>query len=300
MLLSKTINKIFRTTLIMFLILSVFTLTNTNNEKVLHVNMEMNHIEEVPKTEIYLLSDNNYLVTANIYLENKSIEEKAKKIIEYLKVNNNKIPKGLNGYLLNNVKINKINLENSNLKINLSKEFLEHDNIDLVITGLVYSLVKLPNVETIEILVEDNYMEKYNYKLNNEIGINKKYILNNRNDIKKVIVYYYEEINNIEYLTPVTKYVNDEREKVEIIIDELSNNVPDNLIGYLSDKTQLVSHQEENDLIILNFNNDFKSSNDIVNKKIMNLIAQSVFENYDINMVLFQENSKKIDYIKKK
>lgn len=300
MIISKIINKYFKITLIMFLLLSVFTLINYNPEKVLRTNVEINNIEEVPKTEIYLLSNDDYLVKANIYLENSTLEEKAKKIIEYLKVNNKNLPKGLNGYLLKDIKVNKINIEDNNLKISFSKEFLNIENKDLVITGIVYSLNKLPNIETIEILVEDSYIENYNYKLNKEIGINKEYILNNRNNIKQVTVYYYNEINNTEYLTPVTKYINDEREKVEIIIEELSNNVPDNLIGYLSEKTKLVDFKEDNNLIILNFNKNFKSSNDIINQKTMNLIAESIFENYDINMVLFQENAQKIDFIKKK
>ena len=91
MIISKIINKYFKITLIMFLLLSVFTLINYNPEKVLRTNVEINNIEEVPKTEIYLLSNDDYLVKANIYLENSTLEEKAKKIIEYLKVNNKKL-----------------------------------------------------------------------------------------------------------------------------------------------------------------------------------------------------------------
>lgn len=300
MLLRKVINKIFRTTFIMFLILSVFTLINSNTEKVLRTNIEISNIEEVPKTEIYLLSSDDYLVKANIYLESKSVEENAKKIIEYLKIDNNKIPKGLNGYLSKNITVNRINLEEKNLKVNFSNEFLNQKNIDLIITGLVYSLTKLSNVETVEVLVEDNYLEEYNYKLSADIGINKEYILSNRNDINKVTVFYYDEINNVEYLTPVTKYVNDEREKVEIIIDELSNNVPDNLIGYIGDKVNLVNYQYENDVIVLNFDENFKTNDNRINDKMMNLISESIFENYDLNMVIFQENNQKIDFIKKK
>ena len=299
MLLSKSINKIFRTTLIVFLILTAFTLISFNKEKVFQVNMEMTTVEEIPKTEIYLLSNDEYLVEANIYLENKTIEEKVKKIIEFLKEGNNKIPKGLNGYLINNIKVNKIIYEDNNLKLDFSKEFLNIDNIDLAITGVVYSLLKIPDIETVEIFVENNYLENYNYKLNSSIGINKKYLLKDRNDIKKVTVYYYNEIDNVEYLTPVTKYVNDEREKVEIIIEELSNNVPDNLIGYLSEKTKLINYKVDNELILLNFDKGFKSLNSEINNKIMNLIAESIFENLDIKTVFFQENSEKIEYIKK-
>lgn len=300
MLITKIINKIFRTTLIMFLILTVFTITNESKEKVLRTNLEINNIKDIDKTKLYLLSNNNYLVETNVYINSDKLEDKINKIIEYLKINNNKIPKGLNGYLTKDIKINNINLEDNNLKINFSKEFLNIKDKELVIEGLVYSLLNLDEINSIEVLVENNYLENYEYKLNKNIGINKQYILKNRKDVNKINLYYYNKINNIEYLTPVTKYINDKRKKIEIILDELINNIPNNLISYMDDKVKLKEYKEENDLIILKFNENFIGENKDLNKKIINQIALTIFENYDVNTVLFQENDEKIEYITKK
>ena len=300
MLITKIINKIFRTTLIMFLILTVFTITNESKEKVLRTNLEINNIKDMDKTKLYLLSNNNYLVETNVYINSDKLEDKINKIIEYLKINNNKIPKGLKGYLLKDIKINNINLEDNNLKINFSKEFLNIKDKELVIEGLVYSLLNLDEINSIEVLVENNYLENYEYKLNKNIGINKQYILKNRKDVNKINLYYYNKINNIEYLTPVTKYINDKRKKIEIILDELINNIPNNLISYMDDKVKLKEYKEENDLIILKFNENFIGENKDLNKKIINQIALTIFENYDVNTVLFQENDEKIEYITKK
>ena len=300
MLITKIINKIFRTTLIMFLILTVFTITNESKEKVLRTNLEINNIKDIDKTKLYLLSNNNYLVETNVYINSDKLEDKINKIIEYLKINNNKIPKGLKGYLLKDIKINNINLEDNNIKINFSKEILNIKDKELVIEGLVYSLLNLDEINSIEVLVENNYLENYEYKLNKNIGINKQYILKNRKDVNKINLYYYNKINNIEYLTPVTKYINDKRKKIEIILDELINNIPDNLISYMDDKVKLKEYKEENDLIILKFNENFIDENKDLNKKIINQIALTIFENYDVNTVLFQENDEKIEYITKK
>lgn len=300
MLITKIINKIFRTTLIMFLILTVFTITNESKEKVLRTNLEINNIKDIDKTKLYLLSNNNYLVETNVYINSDKLEDKINKIIEYLKLNNNKIPKGLKGYLLKDIKINNINLEDYNLKINFSKEFINIKDKDLVIEGLVYSLLNLDEINSIEVLVENNYLENYEYKLNKNIGINKQYILKNRKDVNKINLYYYNKINNIEYLTPVTKYINDKRKKIEIILDELINNIPDNLISYMDDKVKLKEYKEENDLIILKFNENFIGENKDLNKKIINQISLTIFENYDVNTLLFQENDAKIEYITKK
>lgn len=300
MLITKIINKIFRTTLIMFLILTVFTITNESKEKVLRTNLEINNIKDIDKTKLYLLSNNNYLVETNVYINSDKLEDKINKIIEYLKINNNKIPKGLKGYLTKDIKINNINLEDNNMKINFSKEFLNIKDKELVIEGLVYSLLNLDEINSIEVLVENNYLENYEYKLNKNIGINKQYILKNRKDVNKINLYYYNKINNIEYLTPVTKYINDKRKKIEIILDELINNIPNNLISYMDDKVKLKEYKEENDLIILKFNENFIGENKDLNKKIINQIALTIFENYDVNTVLFQENDEKIEYITKK
>ena len=300
MLITKIINKIFRTTLIMFLILTVFTITNESKEKVLRTNLEINNIKDIDKTKLYLLSNNNYLVETNVYINSDKLEDKINKIIEYLKINNNKIPKGLNGYLTKDIKINNINSEDNNIKINFSKEFLNIKDKELVIEGLVYSLLNLDEINSIEVLVENNYLENYEYKLNKNIGINKQYILKNRKDVNKINLYYYNKINNIEYLTPVTKYINDKRKKIEIILDELINNIPNNLISYMDDKVKLKEYKEENDLIILKFNENFIGENKDLNKKIINQIALTIFENYDVNTVLFQENDEKIEYITKK
>ena len=300
MLITKIINKIFRTTLIMFLILTVFTITNESKEKVLRTNLEINNIKDIDKTKLYLLSNNNYLVETNVYINSDKLEDKINKIIEYLKINNNKIPKGLKGYLTKDIKINNINLEDNNLKINFSKEFLNIKDKELVIEGLVYSLLNLDEINSIEVLVENNYLENYEYKLNKNVGINKQYILKNRKDVNKINLYYYNKINNIEYLTPVTKYINDKRKKIEIILDELINNIPNNLISYIDDKVKLKEYKEENDLIILKFNENFIGENKDLNKKIINQISLTIFENYDVNTVLFQENDEKIEYITKK
>lgn len=300
MLITKIINKIFRTTLIMFLILTVFTITNESKEKVLRTNLEINNIKDMDKTKLYLLSNNNYLVETNVYINSDKLEDKINKIIEYLKINNNKIPKGLKGYLTKDIKINNINLEDNNIKINFSKEILNIKDKELVIEGLVYSLLNLDEINSIEVLVENNYLENYEYKLNKNIGINKQYILKNRKNVNKINLYYYNKINNIEYLTPVTKYINDKRKKIEIILDELINNIPNNLISYMDDKVKLKEYKEENDLIILKFNENFIGENKDLNKKIINQIALTIFENYDVNTVLFQENDEKIEYITKK
>ena len=108
-------------------------------------------------------------------------------------------------------------------------------------------------------------------------------------------------IENNLYYVPVTKYLNDKREKVEIIIDELkNNNSSSNLISYLNNNLELIDHKEESDVLFLNFNDYLIDKNDEVTKNTLNSIAYSVLENYDVNMVMFEVDNKEVSYISKK
>ena len=298
LLLRKTLKKIFATTLTMLIILTVYTLPTTSND-VLRTNLEIkensNYIDN-----IYLL-DNNLLVKVNTYIEGKNIQEKIEKIITYLTIDNNKIPIGLNGYIPKNTKILDINIEDKILNINFSKELLETDiEQEKIITGITYSLLELDEIEKIKITVENNKIKNYENILDKKIGINNKYLFNTRNNINKVVIYYIDKIDNNMYYVPITKYLNDNREKIEIIIDELKKEfIENNLICLIDTKLKLLDYKEESNVLFLNFNNYLIDNDDNITEKNIDIISNSVFDNYDVNMVMFEVNNKKIKQVKR-
>ncbi len=304
MLKTKAIRKIFTTTLSMFIILTIFTFPLTSKEKnILRTNLEIEDVTNLTTDKVYLLNKDNLLVRTDIFLDGKNKLDKAKNIIEYLIINNEKIPKGLNGYIPKNTKLLNIKEEESKIILDFSKEFKNYNQNQekQIITGIVFSLMEIDEIESITILVEGNYLDKYREPLNKNIGINNQYFLNSRNDLNKVVLYYQDNIENNLYYVPVTKYLNDKREKVEIIIDELkNNNSSSNLISYLNNNLELIDHKEESDVLFLNFNDYLIDKNDEVTKNTLNSIAYSVLENYDVNMVMFEVDNKEVSYISKK
>lgn len=292
---TKIIKKIFNTTITMFIILTIFTLKTTSNSNVLRTNVEIDDITNLTTNNIYLLNKNNLLVKAKVFINNKKNKE-IESIIKYLTITNNKTPVGLKTYIPKNTKILNYKLENNTLIIDLSKEFLSTANKQLVITGLVYSLLEIKDIDNIMLQVEGKPIEGYNEVLNKSIGINNEFLFNSRYDINRVVIYYVDKIDNKTYFVPVTKYLNDTREKIEIIIDELKEN-NNNLISYLNDNAQLINYREEGNVLYLNFNEYLIDSNDEVSKNIMKTIAYSVFDNYNVNVVCFETNSKRVDMI---
>ena len=297
MLKKKAMKKIFTTTLTMFIILTIFTIPNsTKRPKVLRTNLEIEDITNLNTDSIYLLNKDNYLVKTEVFIDSSKLEEKIEKIIEYLTMNNNKIPIGLNGYIPKDTKLIDYLIHDKDLTLNFTKELLSSDQEELVITGIVYSLLEQEKIKTVSIKVENTIMKEYQL-LNKSIGINKEYLYSSKKDLKKIVLYYMDDTNS--YYVPVTKYLNDDREKIEIIIDELKN-TEDNLISLENIHTELLNYHEEANSFILNFNDYLLDKNEDAQEKLLNTIAYSVFDNYDVNMVLFECNNKKIKQIKRK
>ena len=101
----------------------------------------------------------------------------------------------------------------------------------------------------------------------------------------------------INFLNP--KYVNDDRDKILVIIDELTSSYiyEDNLMSFLNNKVKLLEHSIENDVFFLNFNEYLFDSNDIVLEEVLYCISYSVFDNYDVSMVMFQVNGKEVNHV---
>lgn len=292
MLKRKALRKIFITTLSMLIILTIYTIPTTQKPNVLRTNLEIEDITNLSTDKIYLLNKDNYLVKIDVFIDNN---KKIEKIIEYLTINNNKIPSNLNGYIPKNTKLLNYNIESNSLLLNFSKEFKNSSTEEIMISGIVYSLLELPDIKEVSFQVEGNFYKDYS-NLNKDIGINKNVMYTSRNDISKVVVYYLDNTDN--YYVPITNYLNDKREKIEIIIDSLKE-TRKGLISYINDNTKLLNYNEENNLFILNFSKELKNKNTTSEEKILNTISYSVFDNYDVNMVLFQIEGETYKYIKR-
>ena len=293
MLKKKALRKIFITTLSMFIILTIYTIPNTNKEKVLRTNLEIEDITNLNTDSIYLLNKDNYLVKTDIFIDSNKLDKKIKKIIDYLTINNDKVPIGLNGYIPKSIKLLDYNIEANSLVLNFSHEF--NSNEELIVTGIVYSMLELDEVNEVSFLINNKPYKEYN-NLNKKIGINKDILYTNRKDIDKIVIYYLDKTDN--YYVPVTKYLNNNKDKIEVIIEELKN-TKKNLISYINYNTKLIDYKEDNNIFVLNFSKELKDDNTVSEDKIINTISYSVFDNYDVNMVMFKIEGETYKYIKR-
>lgn len=306
---TKAIRKIFTTTLSMFIILCVFSLMTINLDNTLKVNLEINDISGIGNGYVYLLSKNDYLVRKNIYLDSDDNVLNIKKALSYLiESDNNKYSNELMGVIPKGTKINEVICGDDLVTIDFSKEILSvsigHEKH--MISSIVYTIMDLVDVEGVSILVDGellrnypNSLEVFGSVLNKSIGINNRYDITSRKDINRVILYYVDLIDEDIYYVPVTKYINDDREKVKIIIEELKSSYLSevNLMSFLNSNVKLIDYQIENDIFFLNFDDYLFDSNDKILEEVIYTISYSIFDNYDVNMVMFLVNGEEVNHI---
>lgn len=313
MLRTKAIRKIFLTTLTLFILLTVFTITNYNNDNdnVLRTNLEIEDIAGLKTNVIYLLNDEGLLVQDKVLLDGSSVEEKIEKLlINLTEGSTGSFADGLSKVIPKGTVVNNVMVGNKYVTIDFSKELLNvsEEKEKSMITAIVYSVMDLDDFLGVSILVEGKSLEEYpnskekiNKILDKSIGINKNYDITSFNNINKVVIYYLENINDNLYYVPVTKYVNDDREKVNIIVEELASSYiyESNLMSFLNSNVSLIEYEEKDNIMSLNFNDYLFDGNDKVLEEVLYSIAYSVFDNYDVSMVSFEVNGEIVNHIDK-
>ena len=303
MLRRKALRKIFITTMSLFIIMTIYLIPQT--EKTLETNLELEYITNLANSSIYLLDENNLLVKTKILLDNEDTTKDIKDIITNLTIGSGNIfPDNLYGVIPKNTKLNNIIIEEDAVTLDFSKELLNVDTnkSNALIESIVYSVTELDDINKVIITVENKELQTYpnsdktiTFPIDRSIGINNKYTYSSLNNLVKVVIYYQELINNDTYYVPVTKYLNDDKEKIDIIIEELTTSYiyEDNLSSILNENVKLTDKELTDDLLILDFN-DALLENGELKEEVVYLLSYSVFANYDINTVSFRVNGKEL------
>ena len=172
-----------------------------------------------------------------------------------------------------------------------------------MIESIIYSLTSIDNIKYISIYVEGNILKelpnskkKLNTILDRTYGINKEFNITTLNNTQKTTIYYVSKHEDYYYYVPVTKYMNSNISKIEIIIKELTSSkmLNTNLISYLNSNTELLSYNETDKTLLLNFNesilNDINTNN--ILEEVTYSINLSIKDNYDIKDVIYYVNDK--------
>ena len=290
MLREKILRKIYLTTMIVFILFIISSFTINKNIS----NIKVEYQTKISK--IYLMDNNNYLLAVPVSVKD-NLMDSIPIVINSLKQNYGHIS-GLKGIIPNNTKINSLKIDNHILEIDFNSELL-NINSDLeekVIESIIYSLLDFKEIDGVKIPIDGKPLKDViksniiiNDILNRDFGINKEYSINGINDIKRVVLYFYEEKDNNRYYVPITKYLNSRDDKIKIIIDNLKNNylVKPNLMSYVNNKINIEKYQKEKDIVTISFNSilDFNDANYL--EEAIYTIARSIIDSNEASKVIF-------------
>ncbi len=301
MLKRRALRKIIITTFSLLTVFAICIIPNSLNSKdnFLDTKIDLEYVNNLGTNEIYLLGPNKYLVKTNVLLETDNMNTKIRSILDYLTIQkSDKLPTGLSGIIPMNTKVNNVEIKESIVTIDFSKELLEvkEELEERLIEAITYSIINIDGVEAITIKVDGNLLtelpktkKKLPELLNRNFGINKVFDIDNLNGIQKVTLYYLDKISNQNYYVPVTKYLNDDREKINIIIDNLSSNYiyESSLVSLLNQNTELINYEIEDEIMTLNFNNSIFTHDKIL-EEVTYTIKESVCSTYPVKSVILE------------
>ena len=301
MLKKKALRKIFITTLTAFVLLVVYSIPSLYQDDTLKTNLEVEYITGIGTNNIYLLDKNDYLVKTKILLDSTSKEEQVKKLIKNLTINDNsKFPNGLEATIPEDTKLLEVYYDEHYLTLNFNNKLIKNEEkVEKIIESIVYSVMDLGEIDGVIIEVNGETIDGYNKVLDRNIGINKSYDIKSRKDINKVVIYYLEQLDGVNYYVPVTKYLNDSDEKIKIIINELTASYiyEPNLMSFLNSNTKLLDYKEAENVMTINFNNAIFDGNNKILEEVTYTLAYSVFANYDVGQVMINVDGKNIETV---
>lgn len=293
MLKRKAINRIFFTTIIFFIVFTLYSMKIVDK-----VVTSDNSKDKVNEETIYTLNNDNYVSKTSVYVSKVlSLEDRVKEKLEIMVKDNDKnvlLPSYFKPILPQNTRVLDVVVEDSLIKVYFSKELnnITKEQSEKMIEAIVYTITD-ENILGIEIYV-NGQMLKYvpNTKkvlptiLTKDIGINKSYDIKASNDISKVVMMYYTNDNDNYYEVPVTKYVNDDREKLEIIFDELGKMSDDKSLISMVEGISVLDYSILGDKIVVDVNKE-------LNEEEQNLVFKSIFSNYRAKSVDLLVNGEK-------
>ena len=261
--------------------------------------------------DIYLIDKNNYVAKTNIQVSSLKKDLLIDELIEAMKIDGkyqDKIPNGFCALLPSDTKLLGKEINNDVVTLNFNSNVLDvkSENEEKVIESLIYSITSIDGIDKIIIKIDGENLKKLpktgiilDTELTRDYGINKTYDIDSIKGINKVTIYYTNKNNNSDvYSVPVTKYVNNDEEKIKIIIDELASkfSFESNLMSYLNYNTKLLDYNLNENEIDLNFNEYLFDSTE--NKKVLEeviySISYSVMDNYNVDKVNFFVNNEKV------
>ena len=303
-----TIKKITITTIALFAVLLIYMIPTESN---LTVKENLQYVDKTVNVHpIFLLDKNGYISLTNIEVKSTHVQALAKELAtDLIKGESENLPNGFKAIIPPDTRVLSIAYDDKKglMKIDFSKEIFDINKQyeEKMVEAITYTLTSIKGVNNVIIYVEGDVLTKLPKSkinlpstLDRSFGINKEYEFTSLNNINDVTVYYVNENNGNYYYVPVTKYLNDDRDKADIVVDELSSNFNynKNLKSFLNSNAKLQKFSLKDNVLNLGFDTSIydDSIERSISDEVKETILLSMSDNYDIKEVVFTVDDKEI------
>lgn len=302
-------NKIFRTTG-MLVLLMLLLLFPASKEYSLEDDRVVKTSNTETKKEVFLLDKDGYVARCKASINYNDNLDYAKKLMEFLIIGGKyeqRIPNGFKAILPSDTQINDIKIKEDKIELDLSSDALEieKNNAKKMIDLITYNLTTIDGVKFVYLKIDGKLLDKVpntniilNQPLSRKNGVNINYEAFNYKNASLTTIYFINKNNSGYYYVPVSKVTNDNRDKIKIIVDELTSShiYETNLMSFLNYNTKLINYELKEDVLTLDFNSylfDDASSKSIL-EEVVYSISLSVRDNYDVKEVIFTVDGNEI------
>lgn len=266
------------------------------------VNIKTKTIYKKAQTRaIYLIDKNNYVARSTINIDSNDKEKIAEELIMALingTVKNKYLPDGFLSYISSDTVLNSIKIDDDVITVDFNDNLFDNNIVheEKILESIVYTLTEIDGINKVSLLINGNKITKLPLSgknippfLTREIGINHKSNIDSFKDTQNVTVYLKSTYNDYNYFVPVTFTTNSDKEKIEIIIKELTGSdfIDTNLSSYIAAGTILKNYQIIEDEISLDFNNTIFNGFSDIDEEVIYGIALSISDTYNIKNVNF-------------
>lgn len=277
----------------------LITLSIPKNEERIK-NIDVTYLQGIPRP-IYVANKDEYISRIILAFKSSDPLELVRETIRFLTIGSEK-----NAYLPNNfyaviprdTKILSMDLQDETLKIDFSKDLLNTNNTKKMIEAIIYSLTEITGIKKVIIYIDGKLLnETINSTLpstlTRDIGINTLYDIDSLKNISKTTVYYSATDNDLNYYVPVTLLSNDNKDKLEVIIERLKSRpfVKTNLMSYLNTTAVLNNYEYKGDKLLLSFNESLYQGllNDELKEIVNYSLVLSIKDSLDVSEVIIKE-----------
>lgn len=233
---------------------------------------------------VYLISNDNLTIPLSVSLNKKTtLQEEIMDVYNLLKVDSKISNEYLNGFISEDIKMNKLEVRDNILTLDFSDNILNGvSNQNKIIEALTLSFVNFDEIDSLEIYINGTKLNDMVSlylpdKLDEKYGINQDFYYTSSIIGKEKQVIFYERTysENHKYLVPVSVYVEEEKNVTQTFVNATRVSQPVSSHLKKLDIYNGLDNVQDNDEHVYSITSNGLVSEECVNKNLYQLITLS-------------------------